>query len=125
MVPVDENTLQGSVNSDKFLVTESFVFTNEARTEAGSMQDVYAKAGDQSILVQSTRLKLTKIDEESFITGLAADLEANNIVPSVRPDTVPMERSCLNKDYPTEEDLCQLDPSPSAVYQNTYNQTPP
>uniref|UniRef100_A0A7S3Q5T8 EF-hand domain-containing protein n=1 Tax=Chaetoceros debilis TaxID=122233 RepID=A0A7S3Q5T8_9STRA len=110
MVPVDENTLQGSVDSDVFLVTETFVFTNEARTEAGSMQDVYAKAGDQSILVQSTRLELTKIDEESFITGLAADLEANNIVPSIRPDAVPMERSCLNKDCPTEEDFCQLDP---------------
>jgi len=110
LVPVDENTLQGSVDSDVFLVTESFVFTNEARTEAGSMQDVYAKAGDQSILVQSTRLKLTKIDEESFITGLAADLEANNITASTMPDAVPMERSCLNKDCPTEEDFCQLDP---------------
>jgi len=110
MVPVDENTLQGSVNSDRFLVTETFVFTNEDRTEAGSMQDVYAKVGDQSILVQSTRFKFTKIDEESFITGLAADLEANNIVPSIRPDAVPMGRSCLNKDCPTEEDFCQLDP---------------
>ncbi len=46
MVPVDENTLQDSVNSDRYLVTETFVFTNKKRAKAGSMQDVYAKRGD-------------------------------------------------------------------------------
>jgi hypothetical protein len=114
MVPVDENTLQGSVDSDKFLVTETFVFTNKEKTEAGSMQDVYAKVGDKSILVQSTRFKLTKIDEDTFITELAAGFEANKITASTTPDAIPMERSCLNKECPTEEDFCQLDPKCSA-----------
>lgn len=111
MVPVDENTLQGSVDSEVFLVTETFIFTNPERTEASSMQDVYAKTGEnQSVLVQSTRFKFTKIDEQSFKDGLIADLEANNIVPSLRPDAVPMERTCLNPQCPSEENFCQIDP---------------
>ena len=85
MVPVDEKTLQGSVDSDQFLVTETFVFTNEERTKAGSTQDVYMKAGDESVLVQSTKIKFTKLpDEQAFIDGVNALTVEHNVLPMLR-----------------------------------------
>ena len=112
MIPVDENTLQGSVDSDQFLVTETFVFTNKQRTEAASTQDVYMKTGDSSVLVQSTKLKLTKLpDEQAFIDGVTASHDQYNVMPMLRPAVIPMNRTCLSAgECPTEENFCQVDP---------------
>lgn len=110
MVPIDEKTLQGSVDAKTLMVTETFVFTDAENKVAGSVQDVYIKVGDGSVLVQSTRFKFTKIDEKTFTDGLTADLKKYNIPDVLMPDAVPMTRTCLNEKCPTEEDFCKLDP---------------
>jgi len=112
MVPVDENSLQGSVDSDLFLVTETFVFTNKERTAAGSSQDVYMKAGDESVLVQTTKLKFTKLpDEQTFIDGVNALTVEHNVVPMLRAAVVPMNSTCWGPECPTEEYFCEVDPT--------------
>jgi len=118
LIPVDENTLQGSVKSDTFFVTETFVFTNSDRTTANSVQDVYQFFQNQSILVQSTRLQLQKLpDAKNFTESIAADYERFN-VPNSLKQQLPMNTVCLNDICPTEEDFCQIDPKCSeSIYQ--------
>lgn len=120
LVPIDDNTMFGSAKSELFLVTETFSFTNEEKTAASAVQDVYMTPPNttDSTLVSSTRMTFTKLpNTQAFLDAIQAQYVEFNITPSDQLQ-VPMTKSCLSETCPTEEDFCEIDPrcTTSAAY---------
>merc|ERR1740129_1401003 len=120
-VPIDENTLFGSAKSNVFLVTETFSFTDEEKTQASAVQDVYMTIDGTTTLVQSIRLTFEKFETaEEFEKALFDQYDEFNIMEEHRAE-VPMTKLCHQDDNdsanecPTEEDFCEIDPRCSSV----------
>mmetsp|Transcript_28276 Transcript_28276/g.68088 ORF Transcript_28276/g.68088 Transcript_28276/m.68088 type:complete len:512 (-) Transcript_28276:133-1668(-) len=114
--PIDDKTLFGSAKSDAFLVTESFSFINEEKTEASAVQDVYMTAGNTTTLVSSSRVSFTRIESAAaFVDAVNAKYDEFNIT-YVKAD-LPMTKTCsraaangIAGECPREEDFCKVDP---------------
>eukprot|EP00585_Thalassiosira_rotula_P022233 CAMPEP_0196225016 /NCGR_PEP_ID=MMETSP0912-20130531/49662_1 /TAXON_ID=49265 /ORGANISM="Thalassiosira rotula, Strain GSO102" /LENGTH=612 /DNA_ID=CAMNT_0041504459 /DNA_START=1 /DNA_END=1837 /DNA_ORIENTATION=+ len=94
------------------LVTETFSFTNDEKTTASAVQDVYMTLPNinTTTLVRSTRMAFTKLpDTQAFLDAMQAQYVEFNITPSDQPQ-MPMTKSCLGETCPTEEDFCEIDP---------------
>ena len=110
-VPIDSNTLFGSAKSMRYLVTETFSFTNQEKTEASAVQDVYMTAGNVTTLVQSNRFSFTKfVNAQAFEDAVLATYDDFRIHESARMN-FPMAKSCNQAgECPTEADFCEIDP---------------
>jgi len=108
--------------ASKYFVTHTWVFTNEVRTTATAVQDVYFFFNDQTYLVQSERQVYTKLPNATVFTDMIlADYDEYNVSPTGRY-SVPMTTHCLKyPDCPTVDALCEADPqcgpSTKSIYQ--------
>lgn len=112
MVPVDNNTLYGSAASEKYFVSETFVFTKPDKSEASAVQEVYLLIeGGDSVLVQASRIAFTRVaDADTFVQLIQDGYDRFNVTEAGRLDA-PMTETCLGwPDCPTEDDWCTIDP---------------
>lgn len=89
--------------------TQTFTFTNKAKTRAALTVDTWNKANDVAILIGTRRATYEKLTEEEFLSEIMQLWDENKIDPDKRG--LPMTGPCLSSVCPTEENWCKFDPN--------------